>query len=118
MFFYLPKAICLNNKTGSKLSFEKSGLIRLNNKTFGEYNIKDLKTIWKIVSGSYRVLNNEIRFEKYRLVFEQNSWKFMKYTKCKNQVISCDSNICGSCHFSKFNEIERKQFFNHSLIVD
>lgn len=97
----------------SNLSFDKCGLIRINGKTFGEFNIDEMKKIRSMMKGASKIMKNEIRNRNYRLVFKDEEWGLYKFTMCGKHTVNV-LKVKGRCHFSRFNETERKLFFSHS----
>lgn len=113
--FSFPWKLKFFNGSAS-LSFDRAGLIRVNDKVFGEFNVKEMKEIRNAFCGAFKVMNNEIRNKNYRIVFKEEEWGLYKFTKCRNTTVNV-LKMKGRCHFSKFNETERKLFFSHSLNV-
>jgi len=68
-----------NGKTNDKMSFKK-GLIKINDKTIGEFKEMDSKLIRELGKFGIRIVKDCIFGKDFKIVFgDKNEWKLLKY---------------------------------------
>ncbi len=95
-----------NGETNDKMSFVK-GLIKINNKTIGEFKSADSELIRNLGKFGIKIAKDCIFGREFKLVFgDKNEWKLMKYRGPVGVIYA-------KGHYlpTKFNKELRAKFF-------